>query len=80
LLDGDVALSISLTAITSLIKHYISAIYRHKFSWNFFGVAEITSDISMTGIALKDGIGCNGTSYYWDDYQRLGRKFCHKKF
>jgi BASS family bile acid:Na+ symporter len=49
--DGDVALSISLTAIVSLIS-IISVPLVVINSANFLGV-EISQDISMTGIALK---------------------------
>ena len=49
--DGDVALSISLTAIVSLIS-IISVPLVVIYSANFLGV-EIAKDISMTGIALK---------------------------
>jgi len=49
--DGDVALSISLTAIVSLIS-IISVPLVVINSANFLGV-EIAKDISMTGIALK---------------------------
>jgi len=49
--NGDVALSISLTAIISLIS-IISVPFIVINSANFFGVS-ITADISMTGIALK---------------------------
>ena len=49
--DGDVALSISLTAIVSLIS-IISVPVVVINSASFLGV-EIAKDISMTGIALK---------------------------
>jgi BASS family bile acid:Na+ symporter len=49
--DGDVALSISLTAVVSLIS-IISVPFVIINSANFLGV-EIAKDISMTGIALK---------------------------
>src|SRR5210317_2058749 len=49
--NGDVALSISLTAITSLLS-IISVPFIVINSANFFGVS-ITADISMTGIAMK---------------------------
>ena len=49
--NGDVALSISLTAVTSLLS-IISVPFIVINSANFFGVS-ITTDISMTGIALK---------------------------
>ena len=49
--NGDVALSISLTAVTSLLS-IISVPFIVINSANFFGVS-ITVDISMTGIALK---------------------------
>jgi BASS family bile acid:Na+ symporter len=49
--DGDVALSISLTAIVSLIS-IISVPLVVINSANFLGV-EIAKDISMIGIALK---------------------------
>ena len=49
--NGDVALSISLTAVTSLLS-IISVPFIVINSANFFGVS-ITSNISMTGIALK---------------------------
>ena len=49
--NGDVALSISLTAVTSLLS-IISVPFIVINSANFFGVS-ITADISMTSIALK---------------------------
>jgi len=49
--NGDVALSISLTAVTSLLS-IISVPFIVINSAIFFGVS-VTSDISMTGIALK---------------------------
>ena len=49
--DGDVALSISLTAVVSLIS-IISVPFVVINSANFLGV-EVAKDISMTGIALK---------------------------
>ena len=49
--DGDVALSISLTAIVSLIS-IISVPFVVINSAEFFGVV-VSKDISMTGIALK---------------------------
>ena len=50
--DGDVALSISLTAIMSLVS-IISVPFIVLTSANLLGVTGISSDISMTGIALK---------------------------
>jgi len=50
--NGDVALSISLTAIMSLLS-IISVPFIVLTSANFLGVTSISSDISMTGIALK---------------------------
>ncbi len=50
--NGDVALSISLTAIMSLLS-IISVPFIVITSANFLGVTNISSDISMTGIALK---------------------------
>ena len=50
--NGDVALSISLTAIVSLIS-IISVPFIVLTSSNLLGVKEIASDITMTGIALK---------------------------
>ena len=49
--NGDVALSISLTAVTSLLS-IISVPFIVINSANFFGVS-ITTNISMTAIALK---------------------------
>jgi BASS family bile acid:Na+ symporter len=49
---GDVALSISLTAIISLIS-IVSVPFIIFNSINFFEINNISSDISMTGIALK---------------------------
>ena len=49
--NGDVALSISLTAVTSLIS-IISVPFIVINSANFFGIA-VSSDISIIGIALK---------------------------
>jgi len=50
--NGDVALSISLTAIMSLLS-IISVPFIILTSANLLGVTSISSDISMTGIALK---------------------------
>ena len=50
--NGDVALSISLTAIMSLLS-IISVPFIVITSANLLGVTNISSDISMTGIALK---------------------------
>ena len=50
--NGDVALSISLTAIISLIS-IISVPFIVLTSANLLGIKEMSSDITMTGIALK---------------------------
>ena len=50
--NGDVALSISLTATMSLLS-IISVPFIVITSANLLGVTNISSDISMTGIALK---------------------------
>ena len=50
--NGDVALSISLTAVISLIS-IVSVPFIVLTSANFIGVKEVSSDITMTGIALK---------------------------
>ncbi len=50
--NGDVALSISLTAIVSLIS-IISVPFIVLTSSNLLGVKDLSSDITMTGIALK---------------------------
>jgi len=50
--DGDVALSISLTAIISLIS-IISVPLIIFTSADLLGVTEVSQNISMTGIALK---------------------------
>ena len=50
--NGDVALSISLTAITSLVS-IISVPFIVFNSINFFGIDYVSKDISMWGIALK---------------------------
>ncbi len=50
--DGDVALSISLTAIISLISIVTVPVIIFT-SANLFGINEISQNISMTGIALK---------------------------
>ena len=50
--DGDVALSISLTAVISLLS-IITVPLIIFTSANFLGIAEISQNISMTGIALK---------------------------
>ncbi len=50
--NGDVALSISLTAIVSLIS-IISVPFIVLTSANLLGIKEISSDITMIGIALK---------------------------
>ena len=52
LAKGDVALSISLTAITSLIS-IVSVPLIVFNSINFFKIDNVSKDISMTGIALK---------------------------
>ena len=50
--DGDVALSISLTAIISLISIF-SVPFIIFTSADLFGIVNISQNISMTGIALK---------------------------
>ena len=50
--DGDVALSISLTAIISLISIF-SVPFIIFTSADLFGITNISQNISMTGIALK---------------------------
>ena len=50
--DGDVALSISLTAVISLLS-VITVPLIIFTSANFLGITEISQNISMTGIALK---------------------------
>jgi BASS family bile acid:Na+ symporter len=50
--DGDVALSVTLTAVTSLIS-IISVPFIMFSSINFLGIDNISKDISMLGIALK---------------------------
>ena len=50
--DGDVALSISLTAIISLIS-IISVPFIIFTSADLFGITNISQNISMVGIALK---------------------------
>ena len=50
--NGDVALSISLTAIMSLLS-IISVPFIVLTSANLLGATSLSSDISMTGIALK---------------------------
>ena len=50
--DGDVALSISLTAVISLIS-IITVPLIIFTSAGFLGITEISQNISMTGIALK---------------------------
>ena len=50
--NGDVALSISLTAVGSLIS-IISVPFIVFTSANLLGMEQISSDITMTGIALK---------------------------
>ena len=50
--DGDVALSISLTAITSLIS-IVSVPYVVFLSIEIFNIDYVTSNISMLGISLK---------------------------
>jgi len=50
--NGDVALSISLTAVVSLIS-IISVPFIVFTSANLLGVEQMSSDITMTGIALK---------------------------
>jgi len=50
--NGDVALSITLTAVTSLVS-IISVPFIVFNSIDFFGIDNISKDISMLGIALK---------------------------
>ena len=50
--DGDVALSISLTAVISLLSIITVPLIIFK-SADFLGITEISQNISMTGIALK---------------------------
>ena len=50
--DGDVALSISLTAVISLLSIITVPVIIFT-SADLFGVTEISKNISMTGIAIK---------------------------
>jgi BASS family bile acid:Na+ symporter len=50
--DGDVALSVSLTAVTSLVSIITVPLIIFN-SINFFEINNISKDISMFGIALK---------------------------
>ncbi len=50
--DGDVALSISLTAVISLLSIITVPLIIFK-SADFLGITEMSQNISMTGIALK---------------------------
>ena len=50
--NGDVALSISLTAVVSLIS-IVSVPFCSNYICRYFRSCYITADISMTGIALK---------------------------
>ena len=50
--DGDIALSVSLTAVTSLISIITVPLIIFN-SINFFEINNISKDISMYGIALK---------------------------
>ena len=50
--DGDVALSVTLTAVTSLVS-IISVPFIVFNSINFFGIDNVSKDISIFGIALK---------------------------
>ncbi len=50
--NGDVALSISLTAVGSLISIF-SVPFIVFSSAKLLGVTDLSSDITMTGIALK---------------------------
>ncbi len=50
--DGDVALSISLTAVISLLSIITVPLIIFK-SADFLGITEISQNITMTGIALK---------------------------
>ena len=64
--NGDVALSITLTAVVSLLS-ILSVPLIVITSADLLGVT-ISSDISMVGIALKMASSCYSASYYWNGY------------
>ena len=63
--DGDVALSITLTAVVSLIS-IISVPFIMFASIDFFEI-EIVKEISMTGNCFKNVSCCYSSSNNWDD-------------
>ena len=63
--DGDVALSVSLTAIISILSIFIVPLIVFN-SAEFLGIG-ITKDISMINIALKNVFCCNCSRYFWND-------------
>ena len=64
--NGDVALSITLTAVVSLLS-ILSVPFIVITSANLLGVT-ISTDISMTGIALKMALVVTVACNYWNDY------------
>ena len=64
--NGDVALSISLTAVTSLIS-ILSVPIIVFTSANLLGLSDLQKEITITSIALKMGccyIACNNRNVY----------------
>jgi BASS family bile acid:Na+ symporter len=59
--NGDVALSVSLTAVISLIS-IITVPLIIFTSADLFGITNITQNISMTGHCIKNVFSCNGAS------------------
>ena len=64
--NGDVALSISLTAVVSLIS-IVSVPFVVITSADILGVT-ISSRYFNDWNCFKDGTSCYSASYYWDDY------------
>ena len=73
--NGDVALSVSLTAIVSLIS-IISVPFIVFNSINFFEIDNVTKDISVAGIALKMFFIVTVPSNNWNDNKAFCRRFC----
>ena len=71
--NGDVALSVSLTAVVSLLAIFTVPLIVFN-SANFIGV-EITKEISMASIAVKNVFCCNCSCTFWHDCKKPNDRF-----
>ena len=68
--DGDVALSISLTAVISLLKHYncsFNNLYVCRFAWNNRSFSKYFNDRN----SFKNVFSCDCACYFRDDYKKI---------